>query len=77
MKTNFQIDHLPVQQTNQNDVRDKKMMFGRGVYFSEIPAVSLMYGNGLLLCKVMLGKCETFKPQGSTPPGHPGPVRLQ
>jgi len=65
LKTNFQIDHLPVQQTNQNDVRDKKMMFGRGVYFSEIPAVSLMYGNGLILCKVLLGNCQEYRPVAS------------
>lgn len=44
------------------------MMFGRGVYFSELPAISLMYGNGLLLCKVMPGKSEIFKPQSVPPP---------
>ena len=65
LKTNFQIDHLPVQQTSQNDVRDKKMMFGRGVYFSELPAVSLMYGNGLILCKVLLGNCQDYRPVAS------------
>jgi hypothetical protein len=43
-------------------------MFGRGVYFSELPAISLMYGNGLLLCKVLPGNCETFKPHGVPPP---------
>jgi len=65
LKTNFQIDHLPVQQTSQNDVRDKKMMFGRGVYFSELPAFSLMYGNGLILCKVLLGNCQDYRPVAS------------
>jgi len=62
LKTNFLIDHLPLQQTNKNDVRDKKMMFGRGVYFSELPAVSLMYGNGLILCRVLLGNCQEYRP---------------
>ena len=65
LKTNSRIDHLPVQQTSQNAVRDKKMMFGRGVYFSEIPAVSLMYGTGLTLCKVLLGNCQDYRPVGS------------
>ena len=65
LKTNFQIDHMPVQQTSQNDVRDKKMMFGKGVYFSELPAVSLMYGNGLILCKVLLGNCQDYRPVAS------------
>ena len=62
LKTNFLIDHLPVQQTNKKDLRDKKMMFGRGVYFSELPAVSLMYGNGLILCRVLLGNCQEYRP---------------
>jgi len=62
LRTNFLIDHLPVQQTNKNDLRDKKMMFGRGVYFSELPAVSLMYGNGLILCRVLLGNCQEYRP---------------
>ena len=35
------------------------MVYGRGVYMSEFPGVSLMYGNGLLLCKVLLGSVET------------------
>ena len=67
LASNFLLDALPLQVNTQNETRKKTMMFGRGVYFSEIPAISLMYGNGLLLCKVMLGRCEVFKPQGSTP----------
>ena len=62
LKTNFLLDHMPVQQTNKKDLRDKKMMFGRGVYFSELPAVSLMYGNGLILCRVLLGNCQEYRP---------------
>ena len=30
-----------------------------------------MYGTGLLLCKVILGKCERYFPNGSTPPEIP------
>ena len=48
-----------------------RMLFGRGVYFSHLPGLSLMYGEGLLLCKVLLGKCEVFHPQGQTPPAIP------
>merc|ERR1712107_688596 len=29
---------------------------------SELPAVSLMYGNGLILCKVLLGHCQDYRP---------------
>lgn len=67
LSTNFIVDSLPQQRNSQNEQRKKTMMFGRGVYFSELPAVSLMYGNGLLLCKVLPGKCEVFKPQGVAP----------
>ena len=66
--TNFIVDALPQQKNTHNEQRKKTMMFGRGVYFSELPAISLMYGNGLLLCKVLPGNCEIFKPQGVTPP---------
>ena len=44
-----------------------RMLFGRGVYFSQLPGVSLMYGEGLVLCKILLGKCELYHPQGQTP----------
>ena len=36
------------------------MMYGRGVYMSEFPGMSLNYGNGLLLCMVVLGSIETI-----------------
>jgi len=64
LKNNFSLDHSPIQQ--QESSRDKRRMFGEGIYFSEMPAVSLMYGNGLLLCKVILGDCETFTPRPGT-----------
>merc|ERR1719447_814921 len=64
LKSNFSLDHSPIQQ--QESSRDKRRMFGEGIYFSEMPAVSLMYGNGLVLCKVILGNCETFNPRPGT-----------
>ena len=64
LKNNFSLDHSPIQQ--QESSRDKRSMFGEGIYFSEMPAVSLMYGNGLVLCKVLLGDCETFTPRPGT-----------
>ena len=51
--------------------RRRCYVFGSGIYFSELPAVSLMYGGGLLLCKVMVGSCEMFKPKGEIPPDIP------
>ena len=45
VENNFSLEHLPAE-------RGKLMFFGRGIYFSQLPGVSLMYGTGLLLCKV-------------------------
>jgi len=64
LKNNFSLDQSPKQEQGSN--RKKKELFGEGIYFSEMPAVSLMYGNGLVLCRVILGDCETFTPLHST-----------
>ena len=61
---NFSLDALPAE-------RGKVMLFGRGLYFSELPGVSLMYGNMLLLCKVLLGKSQRYYPNGDVPPEIP------
>ena len=37
----------------------RRMLFGQGVYLSSLPGVSLMYGDGLLLCRVILGRQST------------------
>jgi len=55
--TNFNIDKSPVD-------RRKMMAYGRGVYLSEFPGVSLTYGAGLVLCKVLLGSVETISMDG-------------
>jgi len=64
VESNFCIDNLPMN-------RGKLMLFGKGVYFSELPGVSLMYGESILLCKVLLGKCQKYYPNGLTPPEIP------
>merc|ERR1712126_125273 len=64
IEDNFDICHNP-------DDRSKSMLFGRGVYLSQLPGVSLMYGEGLLMCKVILGKCQKYYPNGQTPPPIP------
>ena len=64
VENNFSLDHLPTD-------KEKLTFFGRGIYFSPLPGVSLMYGTGLLLCKVILGKCERYYPNGSLPPEIP------
>merc|ERR1711971_168747 len=64
VENNFSLDHLPTD-------KEKLTFFGRGIYFSPLPGVSLMYGTGLLLCKVILGKCERYYSNGSLPPEIP------
>ena len=69
VKNNFNIEALPQQLTMSNQPRKKSMIFGKGIYFSPIPALSLLYGNGLLLCKVLPGNVENIIMK-QTPP-HP------
>merc|ERR1712119_197978 len=55
---NININVLP----RNSEKREKSMLFGVGVYLSPLPGVSMMYGDGLLLCKVLLGKYEEYHP---------------
>ena len=50
MKNNFRIDLISVNTGNPGQ-------YGSGIYFSETPKVCFHYGESLLLCKVLLGKC--------------------
>ena len=34
----------------------KRQVYGKGNYFSEFPSISLSYGEGLLLCRILPGK---------------------
>ncbi|XP_013775656.1 uncharacterized protein LOC106460493 [Limulus polyphemus] len=49
VKNNFKLEKLGANTGNMG-------AYGAGIYFSEFPTVSLFYGKGLLLCKVLLGK---------------------
>ena len=60
----FNLDSVPQQRTTDNQQRKKGSVFGRGIYLTTLPGMALMYGNGLLLCKVLLGNRETFVPTG-------------
>ena len=37
-------------------IHAKRQVYGRGNYFSEFPSISLRYGKGLLLCRILPGK---------------------
>ena len=45
MENNFNIDSVPSH-------KEKKMIYGRGVYMSEHPEIAFNYGHKLLLCRV-------------------------
>eukprot|EP00483_Globobulimina_turgida_P009315 UN09334 len=49
VKNNFSLNKVSVNTGN-------KGYYGCGIYFSEFANISQAYGDGLLLCKVMLGK---------------------
>jgi len=67
VEQNFSVNVLP----RNSEKREKSMLFGVGVYLSPLPGVSMMYGDGLLLCKVLLGKSEEYHPTGCPPPPIP------
>ena len=48
----------------------KRQAYGRGNYFSEFPAVSLRYGDGLLLCRILPGKEFVDSTESDIPLGY-------
>jgi hypothetical protein len=37
------------------EVKSKRFLYGRGIYFSKCPNISLGYGSDLILCRVLPG----------------------
>ena len=60
----FKLESLPQQRSQDNQLRQKGSVFGKGIYLTSLPGMALIYGNGLLLCKVLLGNSENFVPTG-------------
>lgn len=48
----------------------KRQRYGKGNYFSEFPAVSLKYGDGLLLCRILPGEEYVNSDDCDIPPGY-------
>ena len=69
-RNNFDINAIPQQQDKNKQTRKKSMMYGKAIYLSESPALSLMYGNALILCKVIPGNCEILRVNNPTMPMH-------
>jgi hypothetical protein len=56
----------------------KRQLYGRGSYFSEFPSVSLRYGKGLLLCRILPGNEFVDSSNANIPEGyHSKKVRPQ
>ena len=68
INNNFDANAVPQQLTTSNKQRAKSMFFGKGVYLSAIPALSLIYGNALILCKVLPGLSEMLSLPRTQPP---------
>ena len=56
-------ENLSLELSSEQQGKEGKRLFGKGIYFSQYPAVSLIYGNGLILFKVLVGNCELFTPK--------------
>ena len=66
IKENFDLNACPRENATGEPPRKKLSVFGKGIYFSEHPGYTTLYGNALILCKVLLGnnliiKKETCK----------------
>ena len=59
-----------VLQTNLQVGYVQRQAYGRGNYFSEFPAVSLGYGDGLLLCRIPPGKEYVNSSRCNIPQGY-------
>ena len=71
LEENFDLDSVPLQVVpggQERRLRSKATVYGRGVYFSGLPRVSLMYGDVLVLCRVLPGSSQTVAPLS---PGSP------
>ena len=60
IKNNFDADTSPTDLDIHGEQRQKRSQYGKGIYFSSSSAVALMYGNNILVCKVILGNVETI-----------------
>ena len=60
IKNNFDVDASPTDLGVQGEKRPKKSQFGEGIYLSSSSAIALLYGNNILVCKIILGNVETI-----------------
>ena len=61
IKHNFDTEASPTDLECNGEKRQKRSQYGKGIYFSCFSSMALMYGNNIIVCKVILGNCETLK----------------
>ena len=66
VSSNFKMEAVPFNRSSipQDQMRRKLNLYGKGIYLSQIPEVSLNYGDALIVCKVLLG--ESIKTTSSS-----------
>ena len=55
VKNNFDVEVSP---NDIGELRPKRAKYGKGIYLTSSSATSLLYGNVIIVCKVILGNCE-------------------
>ena len=60
IKNNFDENAIPTDLGVHGKQRPKKSQYGKGIYLSSSSATALLYGNNILVCKVILGNVETI-----------------
>ena len=58
IKNNFDADEIPNDSRFVGAQRPKRSKYGKGIYFTSSSALSLLYGNIIIVCKVLPGNCE-------------------
>ena len=59
IKNNFDADASPTVGDNGH-MRPKRSQYGRGIYFCSSSATASKFGNNIVVCKVIIGNCETI-----------------
>ena len=58
IKNNFDVEAIPNDFGVHGEGRPKRAMYGKGIYLGNSSATALLYGNIIIVCHVIMGKCE-------------------
>ena len=60
IKNNFDVEARPNDLGVLGEQRPKRALYGKGIYLSGSSETALLYGNIIIVCKVILGKSENI-----------------